>query len=333
MVCYHPIVAFHVGTKPNGSADLYFAKDNERLWEYYVDKNGFAHPEYEKLLLPCNRCIGCLKRRSQNWATRMMCELAYHEKACFVTLTYDNLNVNWRAYLDENGMTKLSMTLDKRDFQLFMKKLRKHYSPQKIRFFACGEYGSRTKRPHYHAILYGVDFSEDRYVREVSDDGFVQYNSPTLEKIWDKGISRISEVNFFTCGYVSRYCTKKRYGVQNMYYQTFNIEPEFNLMSRRPGIGYQWYKDNKEELYINQEIFIPTFNGAVKVKPPSYYDKLYDLEYPEESELIKESRKEMARIEMDLKLERKPGMNLFEILAEEEKEAMLKIKAREGVKL
>lgn len=323
MTCYHPLVAFVVGEKSDGKKILRFAKKGERLQDMYIDGNGMSHPEYEKLLLPCGKCIGCLMKRSQEWSIRMMHELEEHDRACFITLTYDDENVPVNDYVDENGEVKQSLTLCKTDFQKFMKRLRKHYTGTVIRFFACGEYGSKTYRPHYHAIIYGIDFSEDRYIWNVKD-GFVGYRSNTLEKIWPFGNSLIAEVNMNTCAYVSRYCTKKKYGRQNIYYQAFNIEPEFNLMSRRPGIGSKWLGLHKDEIYPDGYIYMKNNKGGLKLKPPKYYDKLFELEEPLLMELIKENRREKANDAMALKLTQ-TSMDMFTMLENEEREFMQRI--------
>lgn len=325
MTCYHPIVAYVYGMTDYGTKKLRFVSLKEDIAnnQMYKDDFGNFHSDMERLLLPCGRCIGCLIKRSRDWATRMMCELTYHQRACFITLTYNDESMYnpdlqlVRHYTDSNGEQQESYTLQKEHFQLFMKRLRKRFEPQKIRFFACGEYGGKTKRPHYHAILFGIDFHEDRYPYQKTKDGCYLYRSPTLEDVWKYGYSLIAEVNYQTCAYVSRYCTKKKYGSQNMYYQTFNVEPEFNLMSRRPGIGKQWFEEHKDSIYENQEIFLSTMKGGMKVRPPSYYDKLYDVENPEESERIKTARKKIAEEVNRLKVE-KEGMNLYELLAAEE---------------
>lgn len=311
MVCYRPIRALIVGETDSGKKKLRFVDKN-------FDNTFNGKPIYEETLLPCGKCLGCTIERSRQWATRMMLELKYHEKACFITLTYNDENLPVSHYVDGNGEEQLSFTLVKKHFQDFMKRLRRHYEPLQIRFFACGEYGSKTRRPHYHAVLYGIDFSEDRQVWKTTDEGYIEYRSPTLEKIWPFGFSMIAEVNWNTCAYVSRYCTKKKYGKQNIYYQTFNILPEFNLMSRRPGLASQYFQEHGEEVYINQEIFLATAKGGLKVRPPAYFDRLYDIDHPEEMEEIKRARKEMAENANRLKLE-KTSLNLFELLKVEER--------------
>lgn len=115
-----------------------------------------------------------------------MLELQYHDSSYFVTLTYDDLHVPKSYYPDpETGEAHTSFTLCKRDFQLWMKRLRKKFSDDKIRFFACGEYGGQTKRPHYHVIVFGLhlnDLVKYKTVQE-GDSYYTYYNSDSLQDI------------------------------------------------------------------------------------------------------------------------------------------------------
>lgn len=325
MPCYHPIKAFIVGKTEDGKKILRFTgHDVETYYRREIDPIE-VHTSKDYILLPCGKCIGCKIKRSAEWATRMMLELKEHEKACFITLTYSDEYLPLSKYVDENGEEQISFTLRKKHYQDFMKRLRKHYEPKKIRFFACGEYGSKSLRPHYHAIIYGIDFSEDRYIWNTTEEGYVSWRSETLERLWTYGYSMINEVNYNTCAYVARYVQKKHYGAHNIYYQTFNIVPEFNLMSRRPGIAHDYYENHKEEIYENQEIFLSNLKGGLKVCPPRYFDKLYEIDYPDEMEQIKEYRKEMSKNAMDLKLS-KTNLNLLEMLEIEERNFTNRIK-------
>jgi hypothetical protein len=211
----------------------------------------------------------------------MVHESKLHEKNCFITLTY---NEEHRP----RGLVK-------RDFQLFMKRLRKHYRGERIRFFHCGEYGDLLKRPHYHAILFGIDF-DDRYPWRVCN-GHTSYRSPTLEKLWTLGLSEIGNVTFESCAYVARYALKKITGsYANEHYAdrlTGEIlPPEYVTMSRRPGIAADWYKRFKSDAYPSDFLIV---RGA-KVTPPKFYDRLLEKENPELYEKIKKRRRANARI-------------------------------------
>lgn len=302
--CYHPLKGFKIGVNPSGKPqykitgyDVQFVKFENGVWKECYSKIGsdYLHPViYDYIDIPCGHCIGCYLDRSRQWADRCMLEAKYHEHNCFITLTYDDAHLPKNGYMiDSDGVCNNSplSPLVKRDFQLFMKRLRKKYSNCKIRFFACGEYGSHTFRPHYHAILFGVDFSEDRYIHKKNFNGDALFRSPTLESLWSYGFSCIAPVTWQTCAYVSRYCLKKRNNDLTDFYNKFDLTPEFTLMSRKPGIARQYYEDHKEDIYKTEEIYISDLNGSKKLRPPKYFDKLYDIDYPADFENIKNNRK------------------------------------------
>lgn len=152
-------------------------------------------------------------------------------------------------------------SLDKRDVQLFMKRLRKKFAPRTIRYYFAGEYGSSTHRPHYHAILFnvGLDDFPDRRIHSYNELKQPLYYSPTLEKIWGNGFITMSDVNWKTCNYVARYVDKKALSEDiPMTNGDFDWEPEFSLCSRRPGIGMH----RAEELISSGCYKFPVFDGT-----------------------------------------------------------------------
>jgi hypothetical protein len=124
-----------------------------------------------------------------------------------------------------------------------MKRLRFSRS-HAIRFYACGEYGETTRRPHYHAILFNCGFP-DALVHSKNNRGELLYTSADLGALWDNGQHLIGDVTFASAAYVARYCVKKVSGEKaDEHYSVFDADgviherlPEFALMSRRPGIG------------------------------------------------------------------------------------------------
>lgn len=301
MTCYHPIKAFIV--EDNGHEKKYHFEPctTERI--VYKGQAISKH-----IMIPCGKCIGCQCDRSREWANRIMLELKYCEKACFITLTYNDDYVPTSEYVTDDGEILESKTLRKEQLQKFFKRLRKQIAPTKVRYFACGEYGSQHQRPHYHVILFGYDFP-DKEIMATTKEGYIQWRSPLLERIWTDpvtheslGYSMICEVNWNTAAYVSRYCLKKSDRKHNIYYQAFNVEPEFLTMSRRPGIGRQYYDEHKEELYITQKITLANNNGGFTASLPKYYDRLYESEHPDEMKEIKERRMDAAKSALDQKL-------------------------------
>jgi len=273
MPCYHPIKGYRSrGLSVNGK--FYFTTSPK---EGYVDF---------PMSVPCGQCIGCRLERSRQWAIRCVHEAQQHEKNSFITLTFSD------EYLNKYK------TLNKKDFQLFMKRLRKHYKT-KIRYFHCGEYGEKFQRPHHHACLFGLDFP-DKTLWSVRE-GVRLYRSERLEKIWNQGYCTIGEVTFESAAYVARYVTKKITGSAAAdHYKTIDKEtgevtmriPEYNTMSRRPGIARAWIEKNHGDVYPDDYVLI---RKNIKCKPPRYYDTVYDTitTTPDESKIkkIKTNRK------------------------------------------
>lgn len=275
MVCYHPITAYQLRQcKSNGKKAIVFGAPPAR--------------PFDVVNLPCGQCIGCRLERSRQWAVRCMHEASLHPCNSFLTLTYDDAHIRWSAITGEQ-------TLYKRDLQLFMKRLRKHLEPLKVRFFACGEYGDNTYRPHYHLILFGFDFRSDRRLYKMSNAGFPYYISDTLNKLWSFGYCLVADVSFDSCAYVARYVTKKLNGkAGKLKYE--GIQPEFVNMSRRPGIGADWFAKYAGDVYPYDRVIIVDNDKVRKLRPPKYYDKLYDAINHDEMELIKEKRVENAKL-------------------------------------
>lgn len=218
---------------------------------------------------------------------RCLHEAKLHEKNCFITLTYN-----------DESLPK-DRSLHYRDFQLFMKRLRKKYGSN-IRFYMCGEYGEKFDRPHFHACIFGFDFSDREYWKRTGS-GSKLYRSKELEKLWEYGFSSIGDVNFESAAYVARYIMKKvtGQGKHDQHYKFTDLETgevlekksEFNKMSLKPGIGYEWFKKYKSDVYPHDYVII---NGR-KVRPPKYYDLKYSKESPFEWEEIQFKREQLAK--------------------------------------
>lgn len=235
--------------------------------------------KHQTLSLPCGQCIGCRLEYSRQWAIRIMDESSLHTHNCFITLTYDNEN------LPEH------QSLNKRHFQLFIKRLRKYYKNRKIRYFHCGEYGDELGRPHYHAILFNLDFYDKTKLNYKSE----LFHSQILENLWGKGYVTIGPVNFETAAYVSRYVIKKINGKQKLEHyarcdqitgEIIQLQQEYATMSRRPGIGGKWYNKYKTDIYPSDYI---TINGF-KQRPAKFYDLKYKHESPELHAQLVENR-------------------------------------------
>lgn len=270
MTCYHPIPAWQSKTL------------NSRTGKSVVV---FSPPsrigDYRSIHVPCGQCIGCRLDYSKSWALRCVHEAQLHDKNCFLTLTYCDEKVPWSRKTGEQ-------TLVKKDLQLFMKRLRKAYPDVKIRFFGCGEYGDNTYRPHYHVILFGFDFPDKVFYKN-SSAGFKYYISDSLDSIWSNGQCMVADVNYDTCAYVARYCTKKLNGVLGKE-KYEGIEKEFVNMSRKPGIGKEWFNRYKSDVFPSDDCVVIDGGRVRHVTTPRYYDNLFEFENPEEMSRIRDKR-------------------------------------------
>ena len=264
MPCYHPMQGYR--SRADGKTIVFNPTHG------WVDR---------PLTIPCGQCVGCRLERSRQWAVRCVHEASLHEDNCFITLTYNNES------LPEDG------SLNKKHFQDFMKRLRKKYKNKKIRYYHCGEYGDKNFRPHYHAIIFGLEFDDQKLF--TVNNGEKLYTSEKLEKLWPFGFSTIGTVTFESAAYVARYVMKKVNGknAKNHYEridsntgEIYNLVPEYNTMSRRPGIASGWFDKYKDDVYPSDNIHLrdKTF------RPPKFYDKMYEHLMPNEMEKIKKQR-------------------------------------------
>ncbi len=257
MACNAPLVAWRSKNNKGITFDLHTA---------YVDM---------PLQVACGKCMGCKLERARDWAIRCSHETQMHEENTFITLTYDEKNLPM-----QNGIP----TLDPREFQLFMKKLRKKRET-KILFFHSGQYG-RLGRPHHHALLFGCGFTDATFWRR--SNNYNIYRSEELEKIWTNGHSEIGTATFESAGYIARYTIKETEQIKGR-------KPEYLTMSRRPGIGQHWLNKYMADVYPTDEVITPSGN---KIRPPRYYDLQLEKQEPQLLKKIKRQRVENLTEEM-----------------------------------
>ncbi len=213
-------------------------------------------------IVPCGRCIGCRAEQGRQWAVRMIHEARMHESSVFVTLTYDQKRLPKNAELRP------------KDLSGFIKGLRQAQD-RRITFFGCGEYGEISQRPHYHSVLFGVDFLD----RDIGFDSSRPdvWRSQALDRAWGLGIAEGGSVTMASASYVAGYVRKK---IRARDYARANpvtgeiLRPEFARMSLRPALGRRWIKKHWNDVYPRDYVVIEGF----KAKPPRYYDKYMDLE-------------------------------------------------------
>jgi hypothetical protein len=183
------------------------------------------------------------------------------------------------------------LSLSKRDLQLFFKRLRKQLCFP-VRYYAAGEYGDKTFRPHYHVCLFGYDFP-DRVLFKRTDVGDL-YISQSLIDIWGKGHCLIGGLSFESAAYVARYCVKKIVGKDaDAHYA--GRQPEFALMSRRPGVGAGWLAKYGSDVYPSDQLIVRGFPS----KPPRYFDDRMSLTSPEVVATVKFDRAAHVKFESD----------------------------------
>lgn len=371
MPCYHPMIAIDIGARTEDGKINYLVRPcpdglrpgdhtHVRFEDFFLYRDFMkcrrivpSTSGYPFITIPCGKCVGCRMEYSRQWANRCMLELQYHESAYFVTLTYNDYFAPVSYYPDpETGEAQPVFTLRLRDLQLFMKRLRFKFSDQKIRYFACGEYGPTTFRPHYHLILFGLKLPDLRPVQDQSGNilrpkrGYQYYESRMLEDVWSYAVETaplipglpsspsgkmkignvtITDVTWETCAYTARYIMKKLKGPEAKFYSDFSLDPPFVVMSRSPGIARRWYDEHPgcmETDYIN----IKTADGGKKFHPPHYFDKIYDCECPVESARAKEIRQRLCTESIKAKLERST-MSYLEYMELEERNFKSRIKS------
>lgn len=294
MVCYSPIKGYRSQElTPKGKRKIVFTR-SQALHDISVT-------------IPCGQCRGCRLERSRQWAIRCVHEAQLHEDNCFITLTFSDEGLLRRNR--ELGLSDGDCSINVRDYQLFMKRLksyvrRKHgkYRAKRIRFFHCGEYGEKLGRPHYHACLFDFDFKDKELYKVVNNNRI--YVSETLLKLWSYGFHTIGDVTFESAAYVARYIMKKVTGDEAAKHyekvdphtgEVFAVRSEYTTMSRRPGIASRWFKTYKTDVYPSDFIVL----RGVKMRPPRFYDGRFEIIDPDMFKKIKRRRKIKARLHAD----------------------------------
>lgn len=214
--------------------------------------------------LPCGTCVGCKIAHSREWAFRIMAELrTWNGKALFLTFTYDQDHLP-----DDQG-------LHKDHLQKFWKRLRKGLSGRKIMYYACGEYGDRFKRPHYHAIVFGVDLRDLELIEDCWRFGFVGHGSVTYD----------------SARYVAGYIDKK-FGTTTNKQVYGDLQPPYQACSQ--GIGYRYFLAHKDEI---MESGI-TLHGS-RMSIPRYFSKKFELEICPSDDFRNELRQVARELGLD----------------------------------
>lgn len=193
----------------------------------------------EPILVPCGKCIPCLMNKRSDWGFRLEQEHKVSHSAHFVTLTYDEKHL------------RTNRSLCKRDLQLYLKRLRKKDEQTRIRYYAVGEYGSHSGRPHYHILLFN---SCEEHIRSSWTDS---KNKPI-------GIVHVGKVTGASVAYVTKYIIQK-----DQY--PAGLEKPFATMSRAYGIGGRYLSDVMVEWHRCADRNYVVRPGNVKGRLPRFY--------------------------------------------------------------
>lgn len=334
MQCVTPMFYYYkLGDKKHGKV----VPRNEVLSTINYDPNYIRHclekknaleTDHKYIQIPCQHCWACQLKYSAEWATRIMKEAEKYENNWFVTLTYNDISLpiaektEWDEYktnpedpYGERIKTHITVendgtwegTLYPKDMDTFLNSLRKHFRDkghEGLKYFYCGEYGSETKRPHYHIILMNCPLDPLKFYKPHIDKNFkAHWKSTELENLWatpvetDEGIKRlpkgmidVAELEWSCAAYVARYCTKKL-NMENdktVYLKEGKL-PEFIRPSK--GIGMDYLNEHMDSIYKNDEIIMRTVKGNLgSIKPPKAYDRKLKEANPKLYEKVKRSR-------------------------------------------
>lgn len=273
MPCNHPLYAFDTGNlTPNGKAELFITKGECRLVDTsfavkrfhreprkYIFQDGHRYL-YDPQMIPCGSCSGCRLEHAKEWKVRCCLEASAFQENSFITLTYSSRHLPGDSQLV------------KKDLQDFFKRLRYYVGP--FRYFACGEYGEIGKRPHYHAILFGVSFDDCSFYTLVNHRPY--FVSEKLSQAWDKGLAIVGNVDSGSIAYVTGYVEKKQLDPD---WFSHKVKP-FSLMSRRPGIGSDYY-DLFKNGFGDSPFCYGDFGTAHRYKLPRFFLRKLETDFPD----------------------------------------------------
>lgn len=240
MACENPRTVY----RASNGGPLYFNKPHK-------------HAHYDKFTIPCGTCILCREEQARQAAVRIYHEEQNHKISSFVTLSYNN------KHLPEHGGLRYA------DLVKFWKRARKTYG--KMRYYAVGEYGDESQRPHYHACIFGHAFADDRIIVETTPH--LLWTSPKLEKCWGLGQVRIGALTFATAKYTASYVTKKLRSKQKYVRvdeetgELIPLEQPRAFMSRN--LAKAWWEANYNYVTAHDHVII----DGRRQKPPRAYDR------------------------------------------------------------
>lgn len=241
-----------------------------------TNKGGYT---YNALDIPCGVCILCRQEQARQWAVRIVHEAQSWKESSFITLTYSDEN------LPKHG------SLRYQDLVRFWKRLRKQIGS--IRYYAVGEYGDQTLRPHYHACLFGQAFTEGRIITREKPTRL--WTTPTLNEMWGLGNVQVGSLTFETARYTASYVlkkltSKKQYvRVDEETGELVKLEQPRPFMSKN--LGKAWWVNYQAHTTAHDYVVI----SAKKQKPPKAYDRWLGEMDKQKLDEIKKNRKARAK--------------------------------------
>lgn len=219
------------------------------------------------LTLPCGKCSECISKRSIEWSLRARHEISLHNENCFLTLTYND------EYLPNSNDPI------KHEFQKFIKRLRKKIK-KKIRYMVSHEYGSNTKRLHHHAIIFGYDPLNQKFLK-TTKSGESIFTSTDIDSLWGLGHHSIGSANAKTAYYIASYALKgKKHQITDLATGEIKTVTDSMDVSKRPAIGYIYFDKNQKQLVNTNQML------------PRYYLKRLQIQNPDLYEIYENKRSE-----------------------------------------
>lgn len=303
MNCLNPISAyFNRGERTEkGKRVLSFSPSEISTLQV---RNGEVLPDF---FLPCGKCTLCLERRRKEWVRRLQLE-AFDNPCTFLTLTYNDKNLR---------------DCNKPDIQRFLKRFRqlsrKGLDLSNFKYFFVSEYGSKTHRPHYHAILFGVDMLRNPFFRsEIATHKkdsrgrvYPVYTSPVVSDLWTFGFNSVDRCTESRIRYVAKYVAKSL---------TDDGKSLFHLYSRRLGVRLFLDKDCSRLLPFAYSTLSSgrylLSRDCPPVASPKFLDYYFSILDPLTLEAVKSKRRAFAvNFKQDVEIVRG---RVFDILSKQQ---------------
>lgn len=257
----------------------------------FSEKN--SSKEYDSFLLPCGRCINCRLDYARSWAIRSYHESQMHENNIFLTLTYSDENLKsdkliysdfqnfmkalrhkvFNDYLKSNHPSIIWSSLTNIEKIEFKQEHKESINAAKISVFVTGEYGTKNKRPHWHAIIFNYRPKDEKY-KYTNELGDKLYDSETISKLWTHGTHDFGQVTLKSAGYVARYAAKKLAHGRD---QDHDYTP-ISKKSSHQAIGKRWLEKHWPDVFNYGAIILP---DGTQASIPRYYEKWLKLNHPD----------------------------------------------------